>query len=329
MKNASSRTVLRFLLLLLGICALNLLTAGAVRAGGLDAWSNGWPDLGLKASLAAPATTEVDEGSDLQLLLSSDITASVAVVIVDAQHRVRLHALHRPDSGDQLVPGTELRYPDLSFGETLYADVPVGKATVWVIASDKTLFTASGEPGMKSGDPADESALVQQLQQAQRRGMVSQILTRPIWIDVVAPAVKEFVSKDDFVSFYAVRTRGVKNADRGFRIGFRKNSAELDDWSQRQLKAVGEGMRSPQLSAFQFEIDGHTDDTGTAEYNMALSRRRADSVRNFLAAQMGVPASRLKTEGFGDTQPAVQTKDEAAREQNRRVVIRRLDGGGP
>ena len=65
-------------------------------------------------------------------------------------------------------------------------------------------------------------------------------------------------------------------------------------------------------------LRGHTDDSGTEEYNRSLGSRRAQTVRDYLVNK-GVDAGRLETLSFGEDLPAVQGEDEASRSQNRRV----------
>ena len=69
------------------------------------------------------------------------------------------------------------------------------------------------------------------------------------------------------------------------------------------------------------DIDGHTDDTGSFEYNQGLSEARALSVGNYLASR-GVRADRLLVIGYGETRPVADNSSEAGRAQNRRVEIR-------
>lgn len=68
-------------------------------------------------------------------------------------------------------------------------------------------------------------------------------------------------------------------------------------------------------------IEGHTDETGGREYNLALGQKRADAVRDALAI-LGVPQSQMEAVSFGKEKPAVQGADEAAYSKNRRAAIR-------
>ena len=66
-------------------------------------------------------------------------------------------------------------------------------------------------------------------------------------------------------------------------------------------------------------IEGHTDERGTREYNLALGERRANAAKNFLVAQ-GVATGRLTTVSYGKERPAAEGSNEAAWAQNRRAV---------
>ncbi|MCR4396422.1 MAG: OmpA family protein, partial [Candidatus Saccharicenans sp.] len=67
-------------------------------------------------------------------------------------------------------------------------------------------------------------------------------------------------------------------------------------------------------------IEGHTDSTGTREYNLTLSERRAKAVANFLA-QLGVQSSRFTVQGYGPDQPLASNDTPEGRQQNRRVDL--------
>lgn len=68
-------------------------------------------------------------------------------------------------------------------------------------------------------------------------------------------------------------------------------------------------------------VAGHTDSTGSEEYNLRLSQRRAEAVKSALVG-MGVNAARMTTIGYGKSKPIASNATEAGRQQNRRVEIR-------
>jgi len=67
-------------------------------------------------------------------------------------------------------------------------------------------------------------------------------------------------------------------------------------------------------------IEGHTDSVGSEAYNLDLSQRRADAVRDFLL-QNGVKATQLTTHGYGKASPVASNNTAEGRQQNRRVEL--------
>jgi peptidoglycan-associated lipoprotein len=74
-------------------------------------------------------------------------------------------------------------------------------------------------------------------------------------------------------------------------------------------------------------IEGHADEQGTREYNLALGARRAASAQNFLISQ-GIPASRMRTISYGKERPIEICSDEACYSKNRRAVTVLSMGAG-
>jgi outer membrane protein OmpA-like peptidoglycan-associated protein/outer membrane protein assembly factor BamB len=101
-------------------------------------------------------------------------------------------------------------------------------------------------------------------------------------------------------------------------IHFKTASANLEPGSlgvlERLLKMMGD---NPYL---EIEIAGHTDSTGTAEFNLELSRRRAEAAADWLIRN-GVLSKRIKTVGYGDTHPVSDNSTEEGRLKNRRTEI--------
>jgi OOP family OmpA-OmpF porin len=68
------------------------------------------------------------------------------------------------------------------------------------------------------------------------------------------------------------------------------------------------------------ELEGHTDSTGTEQYNQGLSQRRADAVRQVLIDRFNIQGSRISATGYGESQPIATNDTAAGRQQNRRVI---------
>lgn len=74
-----------------------------------------------------------------------------------------------------------------------------------------------------------------------------------------------------------------------------------------------------QYSNVTFTIEGHADERGTREYNLALGERRANAAKNYLVS-LGIPASRIRTVSYGKERPVALGSNEAAWAQNRRAA---------
>ena len=101
-------------------------------------------------------------------------------------------------------------------------------------------------------------------------------------------------------------------------ILFATDSATLRPDLQRDLRAVGQNLLAYPDTTVQ--VLGHTDNTGDANYNLNLSRERAQSVANILMNE-GVPSFRIQSIGRGEDQPIASNLTPEGRAQNRRVEI--------
>ncbi|MEE3147704.1 MAG: OmpA family protein, partial [Bacteroidota bacterium] len=99
---------------------------------------------------------------------------------------------------------------------------------------------------------------------------------------------------------------------------FDLNKATIRAESYETLNAVAETMK--EYPNTRFLIEGHTDSQGSDAYNLKLSDERAASVKDYLIKQ-GLPASRLSSEGFGESKPVATNATAAGRQQNRRVEL--------
>ena len=100
---------------------------------------------------------------------------------------------------------------------------------------------------------------------------------------------------------------------------FAVNSSTLLPGAQSELQRVATVIR--QYPETNIQIAGHTDSTGSEDYNRRLSEQRAESVKTALIG-MGVNPSRLTTLGYGESRPVARNNTEGGRQQNRRVEVR-------
>lgn len=102
-------------------------------------------------------------------------------------------------------------------------------------------------------------------------------------------------------------------------INFEFNSARLTPAGRRALQPVAEALASNELRDKYFVIEGHTDAKGKASYNLSLSKRRAQTVKQYLVKQFAMEPSHLSAVGKGSSELLNSAAPYAP--ENRRVVI--------
>jgi len=115
------------------------------------------------------------------------------------------------------------------------------------------------------------------------------------------------------------RTSITEKAVRLEGANFATGSSRLLAGASAKLNEVVQAAR--EYPEMDLTVSGHTDSSGNASLNQALSRDRAAAVKTYLVGQ-GVAAERIRTEGFGSQQPVADNRTAAGRAQNRRVEIR-------
>ncbi len=106
-------------------------------------------------------------------------------------------------------------------------------------------------------------------------------------------------------------------------IEFASGSARLTDRAGRQIKQIAQALKNENLKNEKFMITGHTDDRGSAKANLKLSEKRALRVKNALV-DSGISATRLQTQGMGESKPVADNHSAAGRARNRRVTLSRI-----
>ncbi|MGE3870923.1 MAG: peptidoglycan-associated lipoprotein Pal [Pseudorhodoplanes sp.] len=103
----------------------------------------------------------------------------------------------------------------------------------------------------------------------------------------------------------------------GDRIFFETDSSELTQQAVGTLNKQVQWLQ--QYSQYTFTLEGHADERGTREYNIALGARRAQTVRDYLASR-GINPGRMRTISYGKERPVAVCDDISCWSQNRRVV---------
>jgi len=102
-------------------------------------------------------------------------------------------------------------------------------------------------------------------------------------------------------------------------ILFRFDSAKLDSKYESDLEQIASLVQKNANAIVVLE--GRTDSKGDSEYNVKLGERRVDTVKRFLAVDLGVPVYRIHEVSYGAAKPVAENKSREGREQNRAVVV--------
>jgi OOP family OmpA-OmpF porin len=146
------------------------------------------------------------------------------------------------------------------------------------------------------------------------------IIALAIWAAVAVPPVLAQTAGIVTTEVLVERLGNVAAIDLNIQFGV--NNAAVTPRAKDQMRELGNALASKALSAGAFEIIGHTDASGRATTNKALSQKRAEAVRQYLIRNFGVEPARLQATGRGEERLADKRRPTHA--INRRMEIRRL-----
>lgn len=127
------------------------------------------------------------------------------------------------------------------------------------------------------------------------------------------PKFEGFFTQNVHVKYELPKTYTLEN------IYFDTGKATLKPESTATLQSMSELMLNKK--SLEIEISGHTDNVGNDEYNLKLSEDRANAVKNYLVVK-GIENSRVKTIGYGPSQPIATNDTEEGRQKNRRISVK-------
>jgi peptidoglycan-associated lipoprotein len=137
---------------------------------------------------------------------------------------------------------------------------------------------------------------------------------------VAAVAIAGCTKQADQDSATAAATPGSQQdfvVNVGDRVFFDTDSSELTGQARATLDKQAQWLNN--YNRYAFTVEGHADERGTREYNIALGARRAETVREYLISR-GISASRMRTISYGKERPVALCNDISCWSQNRRAV---------
>jgi outer membrane protein OmpA-like peptidoglycan-associated protein len=173
----------------------------------------------------------------------------------------------------------------------------------------------------------DAEQALAQAEQGQREGLDDEEIDHLAYLAEQKATIAQSQAVEQSTQDQLLQQLRAERTDRGFVVTledvlFEVNGAELQPGAQVELLRLVEYLE--QHPDRKILIEGHTDNSGSSEYNAQLSELRAQSVESFLIGS-GVPADRVRSIGYGETRPEAPNDSAPGRQQNRRVEIVILD----
>jgi len=281
----------------------------------LNQITSNWPDANLQAKLIQTNNTSnnsVNLGDHLRYSTHSSKPGHVYIMHIDSHGNSSL--LLPKNSSD----GKDYIYPP---NGTLISSLPLGKESLYVFQTEKEL-DLSGFGLQKSQDFlqfGDSIELVKKFSNIiNENKKTSKVALATIDYLVEAPDRTEYTTRAIIRIFEEGKDKE-KNTSLPARITFEFDSAKLTKEGMTNLDTFGEALLAKELKTLDFILAGHTDDIGAEEYNMDLSRRRANAAKEYLSKSFGIQKDRLVIEAHGETQPLELNEDDVSRSKNRRV----------
>jgi OmpA-OmpF porin, OOP family len=201
-----------------------------------------------------------------------------------------------------------------------------------VLRAQAAVQEARADPVVAEHAPValrDAEQTLAQVEQAQREGLDDEEIDHLAYLAEQEAAIARAQAIEQRSQEQLLQQLRAERTARGLVVTledvlFEVNGADLQPGAQVELLRLVEFLeRNPDRKVL---IEGHTDSTGSEEYNLQLSLLRAESVQSLLVGN-GVPADRVLAVGYGETRPEAPNDSATGRQQNRRVEIVIPDAG--
>jgi len=287
----------------------------------LDGIPNNWPEVNLRAWTNAGEPRAFKLGDEIKFYFQTEHGCYIRLIYLDSRG---LMTVISPDLGagnNFLDAGKETTYPSEHAKFQIFAEPPLGQDNLYVIATENPTKLPEDGPYIDSYEIAKEfkRALLEY-------GKTLKVAMIKLQLMVKGRSEEIEYKTRDIVSYFS-KTRALRPTLQPeqprmyleLHVRFDFDSANLTSSAKKNIDEFGKSLLDPSLKGRRFIIAGHTDDVGPDDYNMKLSRQRAESVKNYLVSQYGINPSIILTEAYGESKPNDPGKTEAARTANRRV----------
>ena len=229
----------------------------------------------------------------------------------------------RAEAGSgRIGAGQTISFPGAADDFELEIQPPIGRDVVYAFVTDAPIerrdLGIDTDEIVSAFEPQQVPAFVARLRRQLESNGIGAYRARQIAQQIDGRGEVK-ITEEDIVTFFCLRTRSIAPPKLDLQIQFATDSAELDRDARRNIDEFAAALEDPRLRAMRFAVAGHTDETGEADYNVDLSRRRAQSVQDYLIRSRGIDPTRLEIEAHGERVPLIEEDSAYARQMNRRV----------
>ncbi len=290
----------------------------------LNGIENNWREVKLRAWTNAGQAKSFKLGEEIKFQFHAERGCYISLIYVDNRGLLTVISPDLGNGDNFLEAGKDATYPSEKADFQIIAEPPLGQETVYVIATKNRASLPEDGSYINAYGIAKEISLA-----LRDEGRIPSVGLAKLQFTVKGRSEEIEYKTRDIVGYFkkTLALRSTRQAEpwRTWRtflelhVRFEFNSAKLTSYAKMNLDEFGKSMLDPSLKGQRFTIAGHTCDLGPENYNLNLSRRRAESVKNYLMSQYGIKPNYLRTEAYGESMPYDPRKTKAARNVNRRV----------
>jgi outer membrane protein OmpA-like peptidoglycan-associated protein len=283
--------------------------------------------LGLQTWIEGSVANQVRVGERMDFHFQSNQDVYLTTLYIDANGAMTI--LHGGDPSHRIHAGQVTSFPTPDSGQSLVAEAPLGRETVFAIATleplPREMFAHNEQKRLVTLErPEDARHFAQRLADYLSVLPEGSVDVASFSQEIIAASTPQRYASSQIVEHFTTQTRSLRRPKLDLDIQFEFGSDRLTPAARQDLDELGRALEHPALKNRHFELSGHTDDVGSAAYNMELSKKRAKSARNYLMSRYDIEPEAIRSAGYGEGRPIVQGDSDEARRRNRRVVIEQL-----